>query len=167
MFEVTEEQYREFYRHKRKEKYLEEQVVDNILLDSMLRCVSELPEEDLRLIHALYYQRKSACEYAEEIGLCQKTVNNLKEWVIGPCVNFMLCRKAPEYRCQLLFDSVFAFIFGVKLLDGTGNGNEHGNTCCHTADAAQQSITLLNNGHHAGQGDDITDQQIYNTEKNA
>ena len=116
MIEVTEEQYREFYRHKRKEKYLEEQdnkhkvyhycdldtdellgeemfsypedesiekqVVDNILLDSMLRCVSELPEEDLRLIHALYYQRKSEREYAEEIGLCQKTVNNLKERVL-------------------------------------------------------------------------------------
>ena len=117
MIEVTQEQYRTFYRYKRREKYLEEQdykhkvyhycdldtdeilgeemfsypeqvgveeqVVEKMLLENMLRCVRELPEEDQIYIHALFYQKKSEREYAEELGVAQATVNYHRNRIIA------------------------------------------------------------------------------------
>lgn len=117
MIDVTEEQYRAFYKYKRREKYLEErdkahrlqhysdldtdeilgeemfsypgeigvedQVVDKILLETILQCVRELPEEDLKYIHALFYQKKTEREYAEELGLTQATVNYHRNRIIS------------------------------------------------------------------------------------
>lgn len=116
MHEVTEELYREYYKHTRREKYLkerdkahhvyhyssldsdeilgeemfsypedegvEDQVIHRMQLAFMLQCVSELPEEDQLLILALFYQSKTEREYADELGLSQKTVNNLKNRVL-------------------------------------------------------------------------------------
>lgn len=115
--EVTKEQYHAFYKHKRREKYLEErdnahrlqhysdldtdeilgeemfsypeevgveeQVVDKMLLETMLQCVRELPEEDQMYIHALFYQKKTEREYAEELGLAQATVNYHRNRIIS------------------------------------------------------------------------------------
>ena len=116
MVEVTEEQYREFYKHKRKEKYLKEQdnkhkvyhysdldtdellgeemfsypeeegvedmVVDKILLEVLLQCVGELSEEEYLLIHALYYQQKTLDDCAEQFGLCEKTIRNMRDRIL-------------------------------------------------------------------------------------
>ena len=117
MIEVTKEQYNAFYKHKRREKYLEErdkahrlqhysdldtdeilgeemfsypeevgieeQVVYKILLETMLQYVRELPEEDQMYIHALFYQKKTEREYAEELGLAQATVNYHRNRIIS------------------------------------------------------------------------------------
>lgn len=117
MHEVTEELYREFYRHKRKEKYLkeqdsahkvyhysdldtdeilgeemfsypeeegvEDQVIYKTLIDLMLQCVSELSEEDRLLLHALYYQEKTLDDCAEEFGVCEKTIRNMRDRVLS------------------------------------------------------------------------------------
>lgn len=117
LIEVTKEQYSAFYKHKRREKYLEErdkahrlqhysdldtdeilgeemfsypeevgveeQVVDKMLLETMLQCVRELPEEDQMYIHALFYQKKTEREYAEELGLAQATVNYHRNRIIS------------------------------------------------------------------------------------
>ena len=116
MVEVTEEQYREFYKHKRKEKYLKEQdnkhkvyhysdldtdellgeemfsypeeegvedmVIDKILLEVLLQCVGELSEEEYLLIHALYYQQKTLDDCAEQFGLCEKTIRNMRDRIL-------------------------------------------------------------------------------------
>lgn len=123
MIEVTEEQYREFYKHKRREKYLderdkahrlqhysdldtdeilgeemfsypeevgvEEQVVVKMLLETMLQCVRELPEEDKMYVHALFYQKKTEREYAEELGLSQATVNYHRNRIISTLKRMM------------------------------------------------------------------------------
>lgn len=123
MIEVTEEQYREFYKYKRREKYLEErdkahrlqhysdldtneilgeemfsypeevgveeQVVDKMLLENLLRCVRELPEEDQIYIHALFYLKKTEREYAEELGLTQATVNYHRTRIISTLKEMM------------------------------------------------------------------------------
>lgn len=117
MVDVTEEQYRAFYKYKRREKYLEERdkahrlqhyndldtdeilgeemfsypeeigveelVVNKMLLENLLRCVRELPEEDQEYIHALYYQKKTEREYAEELGITQATVNYHRNRIIS------------------------------------------------------------------------------------
>ncbi len=114
--EVTEEQYREFYKYKRREKYLEEsdqkhklyhysdldteetlgeemfsypheesvedQVVDQILRESVLQYVAELPAEDQALVYALFYQKKTERECADEFGTCQKTINNQRNRIL-------------------------------------------------------------------------------------
>lgn len=116
MIDVTEEQYRAFYKCKRREKYLEEsdqehklyhysdldteeilgeemfsypheesveeRIVDRLLIESLLRCVGKLPEEDQELIHALYYQGKSERICADEFGTCQKTINNQRNRIL-------------------------------------------------------------------------------------
>ena len=61
---------------------VEDQVIHRMQLAFMLQCVSELPEEDQLLIFALFYQSKTEREYADELGLSQKTVNNLKNRVL-------------------------------------------------------------------------------------
>lgn len=117
LIEVTKDQYRAFYKYKRREKYLEErdkvhrlqhysdldtdeilgeemfsypedvgveeQVVDKILLETMLQCVRELPEEDQMYIYALFYQKKTEREYAEELGITQATVNYHRNRIIS------------------------------------------------------------------------------------
>lgn len=116
MIDVTEEQYRAFYKCKRREKYLEERdqehklyhysdldteellgeemfsypneegieerIVDRILIESLLRCVGKLPEEDQELIHALYYQGKTERVCADEFGISQKTINNQRNRIL-------------------------------------------------------------------------------------
>lgn len=116
MVDVTEEQYRAFYKYKRREKYLEERdqkhklyhysdldtdellgeemfsypneesieerIADRLLIDSLLRCVGKLPEEDQELIHALYYQGKSERACADEFGISQKTINNQRNRIL-------------------------------------------------------------------------------------
>lgn len=117
MVEVTKEQYYAFYKHKRREKYLEErdrahnlqhysdldtdeilgeemfsypeeigveeQVINKMLLDTLLQCVRELPEEDQIIIQTLFYQKKTEREYAEELGLAQSTVNYHRNRIIA------------------------------------------------------------------------------------
>lgn len=116
MHEVTEEQYREYYKFNRKERYLKEQDVahnvyhysdldtDEILGEEMfsypddeavedqiihkmqitllLQCVSDLSEEDQLLLHALYYQEKTLDDCAEEYGVCEKTIRNMRDRVL-------------------------------------------------------------------------------------
>ena len=123
MIDVTEEQYRAFYKYKRREKYLEErdqkhklyhysdldteellgeemfsypneesieeQIVDRLLIESLLRCVRKLPEEDQELIRALYYQGKSERAYANEFGISQKMINNQRNRILDKLRNLM------------------------------------------------------------------------------
>ena len=62
---------------------VEEQVVDKMLLETMLQCVRELPEEDKMYIHALFYQKKTEREFAEALGLAQTTVNYHRNRIIS------------------------------------------------------------------------------------
>ncbi len=123
MIDVTEEQYRAFYKCKRREKYLEERdqkhklyhysdldteellgeemfsypneesieerIVDRLLIESLLRCVGKLPEEDRELIHALYYQGKSERACADEFGISQKTINNQRNRILDKLRDLM------------------------------------------------------------------------------
>lgn len=123
MIDVTEEQYREFYRYKRREKYLkesdqehklyhysdldtdellgeemfsypneesvEDRVVDHILRETVRRYVGELPEEDQLLVLALYYQKKTERDCAEELGVCQKTINNQRKLILAKLKKMM------------------------------------------------------------------------------
>ena len=123
MIDVTEEQYREFYRYKRREKYLkesdqehklyhysdldtdellgeemfsypneesvEDRVVDHILRETVRRYVEELPEEERVLVFALYYQKKTERDCAEELGVCQKTINNQRKQILAKLKKMM------------------------------------------------------------------------------
>lgn len=116
MHEVTEELYREYYKHNRREKYLKEQdeahnvyhysdldtdellgeemfsypdevgvedlVVEKMLLEVLLQCVGELSEEEYLLIHALYYQKKTLDDCAEQFGSCEKTIRNMRDRIL-------------------------------------------------------------------------------------
>lgn len=123
MVDVTEEQYRAFYKCKRREKYLEgrdqkhklyhysdldteellgeemfsypneesieERIIDRLLIESLLRCVGKLPEEDRKLIYALYYQGKSERACADEFGISQKTINNQRNRILDKLRDLM------------------------------------------------------------------------------
>ena len=123
MIDVTEEQYREFYRYKRREKYLkesdqehklyhysdldtdellgeemfsypneesvEDRVVDHILRETVRRYVEKLPKEDRVLVFALYYQKKTERDCAEEFGVCQKTINNQRKQILAKLKKMM------------------------------------------------------------------------------
>ena len=64
------------------EESVEERIIDRLLIESLLRCVGKLPEEDQELIHALYYQGKSERTCADEFGISQKTINNQRNRIL-------------------------------------------------------------------------------------
>lgn len=71
------------------EESIEERIVDRLLIESLLRCVGKLPEEDQELIHALYYQGKSERGCAEEFGFSQKTINNQRNRILDKLRDLM------------------------------------------------------------------------------
>ena len=71
------------------EESIEEQIVDRLLIESLLRCVRKLPEEDQELIRALYYQGKSERAYANEFGISQKMINNQRNRILDKLRNLM------------------------------------------------------------------------------
>ena len=64
------------------EESVEDRVVDQILRESVLQYVAKLPEEDQALVYALFYQKKTERECADEFGTSQKTINNQRNRIL-------------------------------------------------------------------------------------
>lgn len=55
----------------------------------LYRCLEKLEPEERALIHALYFDGLTEREYAFEIALCQKTVNNHKRRILAKMRKWM------------------------------------------------------------------------------
>lgn len=109
-YEVTEDEYRDFYKSKNHSRYLkriekrfitvsyerlspelscediiadssvdvEEQAVNNIFVEQLIKSYDLLDEDELFIIQQLFYENKSRRELAELLGISHTAVN--KRW---------------------------------------------------------------------------------------
>jgi len=106
LMEVTEADYRDFYRDMRRQRYLDEEaarngafscnaqdgedcladpsplldevVPDKLLLEQLLFCFGQLAEDDRRLLSALFFDGKSERDLAKELGIPRMTLSYQK-----------------------------------------------------------------------------------------
>ena len=61
---------------------VEDTAIGNGLLQELHQCLSQLPLEEQKLIHALYFQELTEREYARQIKLSQKAVNKRRHKIL-------------------------------------------------------------------------------------
>lgn len=59
-----------------------EQVEEHIMLDKLRACLALLPEEDVAIIIALFYQEKTERELAQQYGVSHVTIHNRKQRIL-------------------------------------------------------------------------------------
>jgi RNA polymerase sigma factor (sigma-70 family) len=61
----------------------ENEVINRLEIDELYRCLDLLNGNERGLIEALFFDGITEQEYSEKIGVCQKTVNNRKQRILG------------------------------------------------------------------------------------
>ena len=99
LMEVGKEVYKDFYRHKRRQKYIDERAAkmgevsyhalttDETNGEELLKDPAEgvdflLPKNDYELLHALYFEEKTERELAAVYGISQAAVHKRKTWIL-------------------------------------------------------------------------------------
>ncbi|MCL2530744.1 MAG: sigma-70 family RNA polymerase sigma factor [Oscillospiraceae bacterium] len=107
LLEVSEQAYRDFQRAERRERYLQEKTqgiggfitlehdfpdhtvdveetsVNEIMLEQLLAALYELPQKELALIYALYFEGKTERQLSDETGIPRKTINDRRRKILG------------------------------------------------------------------------------------
>ncbi len=111
LMEVSEAEYRRFYRDRRRQKYLaeeaakngevsyhalgcegiikdsspsvEEQVSNRLMAEELRRCLAKLNDADKRLLSALYLDGKGERAVAKELGITQQAVNKQRHCALS------------------------------------------------------------------------------------
>lgn len=65
-----------------KEPLLDEIVADKLLLDQLLSALAELTDDERALIDSIYFQEKTAREYARKIGTNHTNVNRKHKGIL-------------------------------------------------------------------------------------
>lgn len=67
----------------------EDVVVDSLYIEELHRCIARLDTDERVLIKALFFNGLTEREYAQCLGLCQKTINNQKHNILYKLANFL------------------------------------------------------------------------------
>lgn len=68
---------------------VEERAITNVLSEKLRRCISQLPEAEQQLIHAIYYEGSSEHQFAEESGVSQVTIHKRKKMILAKLLKLM------------------------------------------------------------------------------
>lgn len=68
---------------------VEDTAIGKVLLEELRRNLSLLPEQEMELIHALYFEEMTEREYAQKIGLSQKGVNKRRRKILDKLRDMM------------------------------------------------------------------------------
>lgn len=61
---------------------VEDSAIHNVLCEELHQCLAILPKQDAELIQALYFDRLTEREYAQQIGMSQKGVNKRRQKIL-------------------------------------------------------------------------------------
>lgn len=61
---------------------MEDKILDNIMIEKLLKSLAVLNYDERNLIDAIYYQGKSEREVSAETGIPQKTINYRKRKIL-------------------------------------------------------------------------------------
>ena len=67
----------------------EEEIIAQMQASELNRCISSLEENEIALIHAIFFRHLSEREYARELGISQKAVNKRKHKILAKLKNLI------------------------------------------------------------------------------
>ena len=108
LMEVDEDTYKDYYKTRRRQKYLIEQAIKNgdisydmlttdesetvihkVMLDRLRGCLSFLSETDRQLLESIYFKEMSEREFSKISGIPQRTVNDRKRRILAKLKKYL------------------------------------------------------------------------------